>query len=93
MCLDPGHGPTHCSSSHAVEASHIQKLEEDWHRCWLRDNLPQAKKRKIGNRCYLGANLPYQKKKKEEDWQRMLAQGESSSGKEEKRKKEYYFGF
>ena len=26
------------------------KTEEDWHRCYLRDNLPQAK-RKTGNRC------------------------------------------
>ena len=24
---DPGHGPTHCSSSHAVVASYIEKLE------------------------------------------------------------------
>ena len=40
---DPGHGPTPLLS-HAVEASHIQKVEEDWHRCELRANLPQAKK-------------------------------------------------
>ena len=24
---DPGHEPMHCSSSHAVEASHIEELE------------------------------------------------------------------
>ena len=28
--LDPGCGPTPCSSGHAVVASHIQ-IEEDWH--------------------------------------------------------------
>ena len=29
------------------------KIEKDWHRCWLSDNLPEAKKRKreIGKRC------------------------------------------
>ena len=37
---DPRCRLTHCSSSHAVVASHIQKIEEDWCRCELRDNLP-----------------------------------------------------
>ena len=41
---DPGCGPTQHSSSHAVEVSHTQKIEEDWHGSQLRDNLPQAKK-------------------------------------------------
>ena len=40
--LDPWHRPTPLIS-HAVEAAHIQKVEEDWHRCYLRANLPQAK--------------------------------------------------
>ena len=30
--------------SHAVVVTHIQKVEEDWHRCELRANLPQGKK-------------------------------------------------
>ena len=30
---DPQCTCTHCSSSHAVVASHKQKIEEDWHRC------------------------------------------------------------
>ena len=25
--LDPGHGPMHCSSRHAVAASHVEELE------------------------------------------------------------------
>ena len=29
------------------------KIEGDWHRWQLRDNFPQTKKRKIGNRCQL----------------------------------------
>ena len=39
----------HCSSSHAVSVTHIH-IEEDRHRC-LHRAIPQAKKRKIGNRC------------------------------------------
>ena len=31
-------------TSRAVEASHIQKMEEDWQSCYLRANLPEAKK-------------------------------------------------
>ena len=42
--LDPMYRPTHCSSSHAVVVSHIQNVEEDWHRCLLSNNLPQAKR-------------------------------------------------
>ena len=38
------------------------KIEEDWNRGQLSDNLPQAKNRKIRNRCQLRANLPHQKK-------------------------------
>ena len=33
----------HCLKSHAVVGSHIRKIEEDWHRCYLCNNLPQAK--------------------------------------------------
>ena len=41
----PGCGPAPLIS-HAVEASHIQKIEEEWHRCELRVNLLQVKKRR-----------------------------------------------
>ena len=34
----------HHSSSHALAVTHIQKIEEDWHGCWLRNNFPQAKR-------------------------------------------------
>ena len=43
------------------------KVEEDWHRCQLSNNLPQAKKK--------------------EGWQKMLAQGLSSSPKKKKKSK------
>ena len=29
------------------------KMEADWHRRWLSNNLPQAKKRRIGNGCWI----------------------------------------
>ena len=45
--LDPRRGPTHCSSSQAVAAAHIQKTEEEWHRCQLSVHLPQAKRGRL----------------------------------------------
>ena len=45
----------------------MYKIVEDWHKCQLRANLPQQKK-KIGNGCQLRANLPHQKKKRERDY-------------------------
>ena len=53
----PGRRPTHCSSSHAVVASHIAELE------WFTTRIYNYVLRLWGE------------KKKEEDWQKMLAQG------------------
>ena len=39
-------------------------MEEDWHRSWLRANLPQAKKEEKWQRMLAQANLSQQKKKK-----------------------------
>ena len=63
--LDPGRGATHCSSSHAVVASHIQ------------------------NRGGLAQMSP-QRQAKEEGWQQMLAQGQSSS---QKKKRKILFNY
>ena len=30
------------------------KVEEDWHRCWLSDNLPQAKRGRLATDISLG---------------------------------------
>ena len=52
--LGPGCGPIHHSPSHAVVASHI-KIEEGWHRCQPRANIPyQKKKRKEQNVAEVG---------------------------------------
>ena len=60
---DPGHRPTHCSSSHAVALSHIQN------RGRLAQMLAQGqyflgKKGKIGNRCVSPGPIFLTKKKK-----------------------------
>ena len=49
--LDPGRGPTHCSSSHAVVASHIEKLEGPTTRIYnyVLGLWEEKKKRKIDN--------------------------------------------
>ena len=67
--LDPGCGPMHCSSSHAVVASHVEELE--------------GPKTRIYN--YVLGLWGEEKRKKEEDWQQMLAQGQSSSPKKKKK--------
>ena len=61
--LDPGHGPTHCSSSHVEAASHIEESEGLTTRIYnyVLGLWGGGKKKKIGNRCYLRANLPHQK--------------------------------
>ena len=61
---DPGHGPTHHSSSHAEAASHLEELER--HTTRIYNYVP---------------GLQAGKKMREEDWQQMLAQGQSSSPK------------
>ena len=51
--LDPGHGPTHCSSSHGVVASHTEEVEALTTRIdnYVLGGFGEEKKRKIGNRC------------------------------------------
>ena len=61
MGLDPGHGPTHHSSSHAVAASYVQKIEEDWHR--LSDNLPQAERGGLATDVSSGQSASPKKKR------------------------------
>ena len=48
--LDPRHGPAHCSSSHAVVASHMQN-ERRLAQMLGQGQSPSGKKREIGNRC------------------------------------------
>ena len=48
---DPGHGPTHCSSNHAVAASHTEELGLTTRICNCVLGLWGGKKMKIGNRC------------------------------------------
>ena len=40
------------------------KVEEDWHRCYLRDNLPQAKRRRLATDVSLGPIFFTKKTKK-----------------------------
>ena len=51
--LHPGHGPVHCSLSHAVAVSHIEELEglttRVYNMYW--GSGEEKKKRKIGNTC------------------------------------------
>ena len=53
---DPRHRPT---SSHAVAASHIHKIEEDWYS----DNLPQAKRGRLATDVSSGPVFLTNKKK------------------------------
>ena len=55
----------HCSSNHAVAASHIEGLEglrTKTYNYVLGLCSGKKRKRKIGNRCWLRANFPHQKK-------------------------------
>ena len=60
---DPGCGPTRCSSSHTVVASHREELE--WPTTRIYNHIlglwGEKKKRNIGNRCELRDNPPHQK--------------------------------
>ena len=52
--LDPGHGPTHCSSGHVVAASHIEEVQGVTTRIYnyvLGLWGEKKEKRKFGNRC------------------------------------------
>ena len=50
---DPGHGPTHHSSSHAVAAPHMEELEGPTTRIYnyVLGLYRENRKRKIDNRC------------------------------------------
>ena len=58
MGSDRRNGPTHGSSSYAVEASHIQNRGREA-QMLAQGQSSSSKKRKIGNKCYLRANLPH----------------------------------
>ena len=62
MGSDPRHGPTHCSSSHAVAGSHIQNRGR---LAWMlgRDSLPQTKRESVS-----AGPIFLTKKKKVTDW-------------------------
>ena len=61
MGSDPGHRPTYCSSSH-LRWCPTHKIEEDWHRWWLSDNLPQGKRRRLTTDVSSGIIFPMKKK-------------------------------
>ena len=62
----PGHRLTYYSSGHVVAVSHIQKVEEDWHRYQLSDHLPQVKRGRLATDVS-SRHLPHQKKKMEDE--------------------------